>query len=66
MDITVNGEKREFDSPLMVTALLDALGLSEEMVLGEQNRHVVPKNEMAKTPVSDGDVIEIFRMAGSG
>jgi len=66
MMITVNGEERQFDTPLSITDLLEVLGLGEQMVLVEQNMEVVPRNEMGSMKVSDGDTIEIFRLAGGG
>jgi len=66
VNITVNGEKRQFDSPLTISGLLEALGLKEQMVLVEHNRNVVPKDEMPQMAVADGDVIEVFRLAGGG
>lgn len=66
MMISINGEKREFDAPLTVTGLLDVLGLGEQMVLVEQNLEVIPRNEMENVQVSEGDAIEILRLAGGG
>jgi len=66
MEITLNGEKRTFDAPMTVKELLDALDLGEQMVLVERNRDVIPPDKMAQVPVSEGDVIEVFRLAGGG
>jgi sulfur carrier protein len=66
MEITLNGEKREFNGAMTVMELLEALGLGEQMVLVEQNLNVIPRNEMAAVQVAEGDVIEVFRLAGGG
>jgi len=66
MNVTVNGEEKQFDAPLTVTELLDVLGLGEQMVLVEQNLEVIPRNEMGTVKISDGDAIEVLRLAGGG
>ncbi len=66
MKVTVNGEEREFEAPLTIAGMLDALGLGEQMVLVEQNLNIIPRNEMEDVQVSEGDTIEILRMAGGG
>ena len=66
MEITINGEKREFDSSVTIAALLDVLGLAEQMVLVEQNLEVISRDRMETIQVCDGDTIEILRMAGGG
>ena len=66
MNVTVNGEKREFDAPLTIAELLGVLGLGEQMVLVEQNLEVIPRNEMGTVKISDGDAIEVLRLAGGG
>ena len=66
MEITLNGEKRAFDAPMTVEELLDVLDLGGQLVLVEKNRNVIPRDDMAQAPVSHGDVIEVFRLAGGG
>jgi thiamine biosynthesis protein ThiS len=66
MDITINGEKRQFDTSLTIEALLDVLGLAEQMVLVEQNLEVIPHDEMKNVQICEGDIIEILRLAGGG
>jgi thiamine biosynthesis protein ThiS len=66
MEITLNGEKRSFDAPLTLAALLESLDLGDKMVLVEQNLKVIPRDELDSVTLSHGDTIEIFRLAGGG
>ncbi len=66
MMITVNGDTREFDSPLTLTELLGALDLESQLVLVERNLQIVERDDMAKTQVAEGDVIEILKVVGGG
>jgi thiamine biosynthesis protein ThiS len=66
MEITINGDKREFDESLTIAALLETLGLADQMVLVEQNREVIPRDKMEDIQVCNGDTIEILRLAGGG
>ena len=66
MEIQVNGVKRQWDSPVTVLALLDALGINPGAVAVEKNLQIVARDEMTSELVRDGDVIEIIRMVGGG
>lgn len=66
MDIQVNGEKRQWDRPVTVLGLLEALEIRPATVAVERNLRIVPRDEMAREMIHDGDVIEIIRMVGGG
>lgn len=66
MIITLNGEKREFDSPISVAELLNLLNLKSKMVLVERNLEIVPRDAMNRTQVVEGDTVEILRLVGGG
>jgi thiamine biosynthesis protein ThiS len=66
MEIQVNGEKRRWEGPVTVLALLEALGVPPAAVAVEINLRMVPRVEMARETVHDGDTIEIIRMVGGG
>ena len=66
MEITVNGEKREYFGPPCVTGLLESLGISPRPVIVERNLRIVPRSELEKEPVLDGDKFEIIRFVGGG
>jgi sulfur carrier protein len=66
MEITINGEKRVFDGPLTIAALLDRLGLAEQMVLVEKNLEVISHDRIETVQICEGDTLEILRLAGGG
>ncbi len=66
MEIQVNGEKRQWDEPVTVVSLLEALGIRPVTVAVERNLRIVPREEMAREMIHDGDTIEIIRMVGGG
>ena len=66
MRITLNGEKREFDSPMTIGELLAVLNFKSQLVLVERNLEIVPRDEINSTQVVEGDTIEILRLVGGG
>lgn len=66
MKITLNGEKREFDTPMTVRALLDVVGLGGKPVVVEQNQTALLPREIDSAAVNDGDVIEIVQITAGG
>ena len=64
--VSLNGETRQFDSPIMVTQLLDQLGLTGKRLAVERNGEIVPKSQHAKTAIENGDVLEIVVAVGGG
>lgn len=66
MQITLNGEKRVFDAPLTIRALLEALGLGGKPVVVEQNQAALLPRELATASVSEGDVIEVVQITAGG
>jgi len=66
VEITLNGEKRRFSESLTVAQLLKGLDLDPKTVLVELNLQVVPRDEMEKTPIRDGDSLEIIGIFGGG
>ena len=66
MHIIVNGDRCEFESPLVVMELLQNLGLEPKKLAVERNRSIVPKSAYGNTVLSDGDKIEIVQFVGGG
>ena len=64
--VSLNGETRQFDSPIKVAQLLDQLGLTGKRLAVEQNGEIVPKSQHAETAVEDGDSLEIVVAVGGG
>ncbi len=66
MQLTINGEERRFEALGDVAALVAALGLDVRKVAVERNLEIVPRSLFAKTPLADGDRIEIVHFIGGG
>ena len=66
MCVVINGENREFTSPLSVTALLAGLGLDARKIALEHNLEIVPRSAYDQTMVTDGDRLEIVHFIGGG
>lgn len=66
MNLTINGEHREFSSPLTVTSLLAELNLKPDRVAVELNRELLSRDRWEKTRLSDGDKLEIVHFVGGG
>ena len=66
MRVYINGEAREFSSPLSLAQLITELDLPPARIAVELNRVVVRRNEWSTTDVSDEDRIEIVHFVGGG
>lgn len=66
MEITINGEKRNFDSPKTLAELLQLLEFGSQPVVVERNLKIVSPQNMEKVYVSDGDTLEIIRFVSGG
>ena len=66
MQVTINGEARQFDALGSVSALIESLGLDPRKVAIERNLEIVPRSTYAATPLADGDRIEIVHFIGGG
>lgn len=66
MRIAVNGKEMQFEGPLSVIGLLEALGVSPGAVVVERNLTILDRNRFSEEAVQDGDSIEIIRFVGGG
>ena len=66
MNLTVNGESRTFEPLANLSALVSALGLDGRKVAIERNLEIVPRSAYGRTPLADGDRIEIVHFIGGG
>ena len=64
--LEINGEKRDFNAPLSLAALLEQLGMKADRVAVELNRNIVPREQWAQTSLGDGDRLEIVQFVGGG
>ena len=66
MEIFLNGAARQFDSPLTITQLLEAIGDGTRRVAVEVNLEIVPKGAHATRELASGDRVEIVHALGGG
>lgn len=68
MNITLNGEDREFpgDEEITVTELIGRLDLGPQPVLVELDGEALHQREFTEKKVGDGSTVEIVRMVAGG
>ncbi len=66
MRIHVNGTEREEAPGTTLGALVDRLGLAREGIAVARNGQVVPRGQLDRTSLEEGDRIEIVRAVGGG
>ncbi|MCB1933542.1 sulfur carrier protein ThiS [Accumulibacter sp.] len=66
MELVINGESRQFPSPLTVAGLVAALNHVGKRIAVERNGDIVPRGRHAETALADGDRIEIVVAVGGG
>jgi sulfur carrier protein len=66
MKVQINGENRDFEESLPLSALVDRLGMKADRVAVELNRNIVPRAQWAETQVAEGDRLEIVQFVGGG
>ena len=66
MRVKINGEDREVDDGLTLTALLESLQIQPGRVVVERNRDIVPRDSYSATLIDDGDTLEIVHFVGGG
>jgi len=64
--LCLNGEHRDFPSPLTVDELLRHLSLDPAKVAVERNLEIVPKSTYRAVGLSEGDRLEIVQFIGGG
>ena len=66
LNITINGEPRQFSSAQNVASVVEALGLTGKRMAVERNGEIVPKSQHAATALEPGDRLEIVVAVGGG
>src|SRR5258706_2300018 len=64
--LSLNGEAREFPSPLTVEGLLKHLALDPRKVAVERNLEIVPRSSYEQVGLAEGDRLEIVHFIGGG
>jgi sulfur carrier protein len=66
VNVTVNGEAREFPAALTFSQLLDELALAGRRLAVERNGEIVPRSHFGDARLADGDRIEVVIAVGGG
>ena len=66
MQLTINGEIKEYVAPMMIGELLEIMGLRKKYVAVERNREVVSYTQYDEVTLDDGDQLEIVTLVGGG
>jgi thiamine biosynthesis protein ThiS len=66
MKIEINGEPRDFNSPLTLSGLIESMGMKSDRLAIELNREIVSREQWPQTQLSDGDRLEIVHFVGGG
>lgn len=62
----INGEKVNFDFDVTVTKLLKEFNLSEDKVVVEINKQIIPKDNYKERMVNEQDSVEIISFVKGG
>ena len=66
LNITINGEPRQFATGQNVASVIEALALTGKRIAVERNGEIVPKSQHAATVLEAGDRLEIVVAVGGG
>jgi thiazole synthase len=66
MKLTINGNDREFNSPLTLASLFEKLEMKQDRVAVELNHEIVRRESWGETKLSEGDKLEIVHFVGGG
>ncbi len=66
IEVCINGEKKRVGEGMTVGQLLDELKVREQVLLVDQNRELLKKDQFNDAAIEDGDVLELVRLTGGG
>lgn len=66
MNITLNGELKQFEEPLNVTELIELIELNQRLFVVELNKNIIQKDQYNSTQLQEGDSVEIVCFVGGG
>lgn len=66
MQLTINGEVKNYQESLTVQQLLEELNLSPERVVVELNRNILSPDMHIRTELKPEDTIELVQFVGGG
>ncbi len=66
MELTINGEPREFHEGLSVSGLVERLTMIPGRIAIQLNHEILPREEWPRTILNTGDRLEIVHFVGGG
>jgi sulfur carrier protein len=66
IELSINGETRQFPAPLNCADLVTQLDLSGKRIAIEHNGEIVPKSQYLQTELQSGDQLEVVVAVGGG
>lgn len=66
INLSINGETRQFSHPISVTNLIEILGYTGKRIALERNGDIVPRSTYANVQLADGDKLEVVVAVGGG
>lgn len=66
MNITINGESKQFTDIQTVSDMLAQLGYQNQRLAVELNGEIVPKSQHGTTAIKNGDTLELVVAVGGG
>ncbi|ODS30693.1 MAG: thiS (Thiamine biosynthesis) [Candidatus Scalindua rubra] len=66
MQITVNGEKKEYPTGISVSDLLKSFDIDKRYVAVELNLKIVPRSQFSEKLLVENDSLEIVTFVGGG
>ncbi len=64
--VRLNGEEAEVASGSTIGQIVDRVVRDRSRIAVERNREIVPRTSYDRTPVGEGDVIEVVSLVGGG
>ena len=66
MKIILNGQEKNFATPMTLARLLQQMGLGERRVAIEVNREIIPRSRHGAFELKDNDRVEVVFAIGGG
>ncbi len=66
MQVTVNGENKEYTTETSLSELLKSFDFDERYVAVELNRKIVPRTQFSEKLLMENDILEIVTFVGGG
>jgi sulfur carrier protein len=66
IQLTINGQLQQFETPINVTKLIDHLSLHGKRIAIERNGEIIPRSQFSEQILDHGDQLEVVVAVGGG